>query len=185
MFYGHDSSPSWLDWFQAYNSLYKDFMKRQWGKWMSNSLPEDEPLKKWAVAVELYGRGLGVAGRLEPIPAHIGARRRGYIQGGSPVNLRADSYRPFIHDFTYNIPAYIQHFSFVLFREIQLRNVTYASFQTSSTFSCAYVHDNLLSHDKLLHTMFYLLLHTLRSATKLNHPHAAIKSTRTSCLCAI
>ena len=28
-------------------------MKRQWSKCMANSLPEQEPLKKWAVTVEL------------------------------------------------------------------------------------------------------------------------------------
>ena len=49
MFYGHDSSCSWLAWFQANISLWKDFLKHQLSESMGNSLPELEPLKKLAV----------------------------------------------------------------------------------------------------------------------------------------
>lgn len=54
MFYGHDSYCSYLDWFRAKNTLYRDFWKSLWVKSIENLLLEPEPWKKWEVTVELY-----------------------------------------------------------------------------------------------------------------------------------
>ena len=43
MFNGRDLSCGWLAWFQALNSLLKDFLKLQWRKSMGNLLKEPEP----------------------------------------------------------------------------------------------------------------------------------------------